>query len=110
VSTMAPTENGWNEYSRLVLEQLEVLSISVEGLRSEMQELRQELAIIKAKETQVAELKIWKEKIEDFASPRQMRLALSQIEELKIFKTKAVTIFMVVQAMVGGILAWAHLL
>lgn len=107
---MAPTENGWNEYSRLVLEQLEALSISVEGLRSEMQELRQELAIMKAKESQVAELKVWKEKIEDFASPRQMRLALNEIEELKMFKTKAVTIFMVVQSMVGGVLAWAHLL
>ena len=107
---MAPTENGWNEYSRLVLEQLEALSISVEGLRSEMQELRQELAIMKAKESQVAELKVWKEKIEDFASPRQIRLALNEIEELKMFKTKAVTIFMVVQSMVGGVLAWAHLL
>lgn len=107
---MAPTENGWNEYSRLVLEQLEALSIGVDGLRSEMQELRQELAIMKAKESQVAELKVWKEKIEDFASPRQMRLALSEIEELKVFKTRAVTIFMVVQSMVGGVLAWAHLL
>lgn len=109
MSTMAPTENGWNEYSRLVLEQLEALSISVEGLRSEMQELRQELAIMKAKETQVAELKVWKEKIEDFASPRQMRLALGQIEELKIFKTKAVTVFMVVQSMMAMALAWSQL-
>ena len=106
---MAPTENGWNEYSRLVLEQLEALSISVEGLRSEMQEIRQELAIMKAKEAHVAELKVWKEKIEDFASPRQMRIALNQIEELKIFKTKAVTIFMVVQGMMAMALAWSQI-
>ena len=106
---MAPTENGWNEYSRLVLEQLEALSIGVEGLRSEMQELRQELAVMKAKETQVEELKIWKEKIDDFASPRQMRLALNQIEELKTFRTKAVTIFMVVQSMMAMALAWSQL-
>ena len=107
---MASTENGWNEYSRLVLEQLEALSDGIEGLRTEMQELRQELTIMKAKESQVAELKMWKEKIEDFASPRQMRHALSEIEELKTFKTKAVTIFMVVQTMMALVIAWSQIL
>ena len=102
---MAPTENGWNEYSRLVLEQLEALSIGVEGLRSEMQELRQELAVMKAKETQVEELKIWKEKIDDVASPTQLRSALQDVEDLKTFKTKAVTIFTGVQVLMGAI--WA---
>ena len=60
---MTPTDNGWNEYSRLVLEQLESLSDGVDGIKDEMQGIKQELAIMKAKEDRVTELKIWKEKL-----------------------------------------------
>ena len=107
---MAADHNGWNEYSRLVLEQLESLSVGIDGVRSEMQEIRQELAIIKAREDRITELKVWKEKIDEVASPRQMLHAIREIEDLKIFKTKAVTIFMVVQAVMGFILAYTHIL
>jgi len=103
---MAPTENGWNEYSKLVLEQLESLSAGIELLRSEMQEIKQELAIMKAKEDKVTELKAWKDRVDEVASPRQFLYALDEIEELKIFKTKAVTIFMVVQGAVAMVLGW----
>ena len=42
--------DGWNEYSRLVLEQLEALSTGIEGLREEVQGVKKDLAIIQAKE------------------------------------------------------------
>ncbi len=58
--TMSDSENGWNEYSRLVLEQLESLSVGIDALRGEMQEMRQELAVMKSKEDKVIELKNWK--------------------------------------------------
>ena len=106
---MAPHENGWHEYSKLVLEQLESLSTGIGLLRTEMQEIKQELAIMKAKEDKVTELKIWKDKVDEVASPRQMLYALKEIEELKIFKTKAVTIFMVIQGVVGLALGWLSL-
>ncbi len=106
---MAPTENGWNEYSRLVLEQLESLSLGIQGVRNDMQEMRQELAIMKAKEDKVTELRVWKEKIDEVTSPTQLKNLVEEIQQLKEFKTKAVTIFMVVQTMVGGILAWTTL-
>ena len=106
---MAPTENGWNEYSRLVLEQLESLSLGIQGVRNDMQEMRQELAIMKAKEDKVTELRIWKEKIDDVTSPTQLKNLVDEIQNLREFKTKSVTIFMVVQTMVGGILAWSTL-
>ena len=70
---MAPTENGWNEYSRLVLEQLESLSLGIEGVRNDMQEMRQEIVIMKAKEDKVTELRVWKEKIDDVTSPTQLK-------------------------------------
>ena len=106
---MAPTESGWSEYSRLVLEQLESLSVGIEALKDEMQAIKQELAIMKSKEDRVTELKVWKEKIDEFASPTQIKYALREIEDLKTFKTKAVTIFTVVQAIMGLALAWSQM-
>ena len=107
---MAPSDNnGWNEYSRLVLEQLEALSVGIQALRDEMQTIRQELAIMKAKEDRVTELKAWKEKIDEVASPTQLRNTLKEIEELKTFRTKAIAIFMAVQTMMGLALAWSKM-
>ena len=102
---MAASENGWNEYSRLVLEQLEVLSVGIDALRTEMQELRQELAIMKAKEDKITELRAWKEKIDEVASPTQIKTLVEEVRQLREFKTKAVTTFMVVQFLMGIALA-----
>ena len=45
--------------------------------------------------------------MDDVASPPQLREAVKDIEELKEFKTKAVTMFMVVQSIMGFAVAWA---
>jgi hypothetical protein len=106
---MAPSENGWNEYSKLVLEQLEVLSVGIDALRTEMQELRQELAIMKAKEDKITELRTWKEKIDEVASPTQIKKLVEEVHQLREFKTKAVTTFMVVQFLMGMALAMSKI-
>ena len=98
-------ENGWGEYSKLVLKELETLAKSIEGLRNELQEVKQELAAIRAKEDKVEELKVWKEKIDEVASPTQLKEIASDVQELKIFKTKAVTVFAVVQFVMAAALA-----
>ena len=98
-------ENGWGEYSKLVLKELETLAKSIEGLRNELQEVKQELAAIRAKEDKVEELKVWKEKIDEVASPTQLKEISSDVQELKIFKTKAVTVFAVVQFVMAAALA-----
>ena len=103
------SNNGWDTYSKLVLQQLETLASGIEGLRSELQHVKDQLTELKAKEDRVQDLKTWKEKMDDVASPPQLKTALRDIEELKNFKTKAVTIFMVAQAFTGFILAYAHL-
>lgn len=103
-------QNGWNEYSRLVLEQLEVLSAGIDGLRTEMQELRQELAVIKAKEDKITELRAWKEKVDEVTSPTQLKTLVEQVQDLKEFKTKAITIFMIAQALTGFVLAYTHII
>ena len=90
-------QNGWNEYSRLVLKELETLSDGIEGLREEFQMVKQEITKMQVKEDKVEEIKIWKEKIDEIASPTQLKEVILTLEELKTFRTKAITIFAVVQ-------------
>ncbi len=93
--------NGWETYSKLVLQQLETMSNGIEALRTELQDMKSQLTELKAREDRVQDIKVWKEKMDDVASPPQLKTALDDIEELKLFKTKAVTIFMVVQFGMG---------
>tara|TARA_R110002020_G_scaffold365826_1_gene577911 strand:+ start:134 stop:454 length:321 start_codon:yes stop_codon:yes gene_type:complete len=90
-------DSGWETYSKLVLQQLETLSKGIESLRVELQDVKDQLTKIKAKEDRLEELKSWKEKIDEVASPSQIKYALRELENLKTFKTKAVTIFAVIQ-------------
>ena len=96
---------SWDQYSRLVLQQLETLANGIEALRGELQDVKNQLTELKAKEDRVQDLKDWKEKIDEVASPTQLQNALQEIEDLKTFKTKAVTIFAVVQFVMAGIIA-----
>ena len=42
--------NGWETYSKLVLQQLETMASGIEGLRSELQHVKEQLSELKAKE------------------------------------------------------------
>tara|TARA_R110000824_G_scaffold384450_1_gene578449 strand:+ start:192 stop:512 length:321 start_codon:yes stop_codon:yes gene_type:complete len=99
-----PSDSGWETYSKLVLQQLETLSKGIEGLRTELQDVKEQLTKIKAKEDRLEELKSWKEKIDEVASPSQIKYALRELESLKTFKTKAVTIFAVIQFGMAAVL------
>ena len=89
--------NGWGEYSRLVLKELESLATSIQSLNAEIQDLKQEIARMREREDRVDELRVWKDKIDEVASPTQLQAVVKEVDELKVFKTKAVTIFAVVQ-------------
>ena len=101
------SNQGWETYSKLVLQQLETMSNGIEGLRAEVQDVKSQLTELKAKEDRVQDIKAWKEKMDDVASPPQLKTALEEIEVLKEFKTKAITMFMVVQAVMGIAMAIA---
>lgn len=98
--------NGWDTYSKLVLQQLETLGNGIEALRAELQMVQTQLTELKAKEDRVQDLKAWKEKMDDVASPPQLKEAIQDIEELKTFKTKSITAFMVIQGIMGIAMAW----
>ena len=107
---MTGDQNGWGEYSRLVLKELETLAQGIEALKVQMGDLKSEIAELKAKEDRVQDLKSWKEKMDDVASPPQIKTALQEIEELKEFKTKSVTMFMVIQALMASALALTNMM
>jgi len=99
-----PNDAGWETYSKLVLQQLETLTNGIESLRKELQDVKEQLTKIKAKEDRLEEIKSWKEKMDDVVSPSQMKHALKELEHLKTFKTKAVTIFAVIQFGMAAVL------
>ena len=96
------SQNGWNEYSRLVLKELETLAQSITALNSEIQDLKQEIARMREREDRVDELRVWKDKIDEVASPSQIQVAIKEVEDLKLFKTKAVTVFAVIQFLMAA--------
>jgi len=98
------TNQGWETYSKLVIQQLETLNVGIESMRKELQDVKEQITKIKAKEDRLEELKAWKEKIDEVASPSQMKYALRELENLKTFKTKAVTIFAVIQFGMAAVL------
>jgi vacuolar-type H+-ATPase subunit I/STV1 len=97
--------SGWESYSRLVLQQLESLSKGIDALRDELQDVKQQLAELKVKEDKVQELKEWKGKMDEVISPTQLKTALVELDDLKLYKTKAITVFAVVQFMMATALA-----
>ena len=99
-----PNDQGWETYSKLVLQQLETLNTGIEGMRTELQLVKEQITKIKAKEDRLEELKAWKDKIDEVVSPSQMKYAMRELENLRTFKTKAVTIFAVVQFAMGAII------
>ena len=91
------TGNGWAEYSKLVLKELETLSAGIATLNTEIQEVKKELTQLHVKHDQIKVVLEWKEKIDEVCSPSQLKTHLDELGELKTFKTKAITVFAVVQ-------------
>lgn len=91
------SENGWAEYSKLVLKELETLALGIKELNESMNDMKREITEIRAREDKVQELVKWKDRIDEVASPTQLEKLKEEVEELKLFKTKAVTIFAVIQ-------------
>ena len=75
--------DGWETYSKLVLQQLESMASGIEGLRAELQHVKDQLTELKAKEDRVQDIKAWKEKIDEVASPTQLQIKFDEVEELK---------------------------
>ena len=99
-------ENGWNEWSRHVLKELERLNENYETLRKQNEEIKTEMNKISSLKNDIDDIKSWKNRLDDVASPIQLKEALTEIESLKIFKSKAIAVFATVQFGMAAII-WA---
>lgn len=98
-------QNGWNEYSRLVLKELESLSDNIDNINVQIQGVKEDLTEIKVRESRVDELRTWKEKLDEVCSPTQLKELLVKVESLNAFKIKAIGVFLAVQFGMGAV-AW----
>ena len=103
-------QNGWNEYSKLVLKELETLAASISTVQKDLTCAREEIAVIKQNEDRVSELREWKSKIDDVASPPQLSEHIKRLDELETFKTKAIAIFAAIQFMMAVAVAWSKVM
>ena len=97
-------ENGWGEYSKLVLKELETLAQGIKDLNDSINDMRKEITEIRAKEDKILEITQWKQRIDEVTSPTQLKELKQEVEDLKLFRTKAVTIFAVIQFAMAAIL------
>ena len=74
-----PNDSGWETYSKLVLQQLETLNTGIESMRKELQDVKEQITKIKAKEDRLEEIKVWKDKVDEVASPTQMKYAFREL-------------------------------
>ena len=100
---MSPGENSnsWNEYSKLVLKELETLASSIDTLTTEISGLKSDIASIKAREDKVTELREWKAKLDEVTSPAQLKVHIEKIDRLEKFQIRSITALAVVQAILG---------
>ena len=99
-------QNGWNEYSKLVIAELERLNEGIISLNTEIQDLKREIAEMKVKEDFAKELWRWKKEVDEVVSPSQLETTVKDVADLKTFKTPAITVWIVVQTLFGMALAF----
>ena len=100
---MTNDNNGWGEYSRLVLKELETLAQGIKDLNESLNDMKREITELRAREDKVQEIAKWKERIDEVASPTQLEKLKEEVEDLKLFRTKAVTIFAVIQFLMAAV-------
>lgn len=98
--------NGWNEYSKLVLKELETLAEGMDALKKELHEARRDIAKIETRESKVDEIKEWKGKMEEVMSPSQLKDFVKEHKENREFMIRAVTVFGVIQFFLTTALIW----
>ena len=128
-------QNGWNEWSKHVLKELERLNqnyesinLKIDSLRTdvseEIAEIRNDITKVKAMQYSLDEMKAWrnkyeeaavynavkdikkwKEEIDEISSPTQLKEAIKKVNENSKFRTQAITVFLVVQGLITAAFA-----
>lgn len=86
--------NTWTEWSRHVLKELERLNYNYEIISKEIQFIRPD-------RERMEEIKMWKSAFEREISVAELKTIRLDLQSIKTFKTQAVTIWAVVQIIMG---------
>lgn len=98
-------QNGWNEYSKLVLSELERLNENDEKIQAILTEMNNKLSRIDTVEEKVDSINKWKRYMDDVASPNTLKEMKKDVAALNTFKTVATTVWAVVQIGFGMFMA-----
>jgi chromosome segregation ATPase len=103
------SKNGWSEYGRLVLKELERLNEGQDKLREDFdkqfKDLNEKMTEFKSTEQDVKDLKEWREKVTEVWSPTQMTQSKDEIYEQKNRWQRLVGIVLAVQIIFGVVIA-----
>ena len=99
-------QSGWNEYSKLVLKELETLAEGLTSLRRELQEVKQDVSEIRTRESRVDEVKAWKDRMDEVISPTTLKEVLKEHKEHREFMVKVVAGLSVIQFLMGAGMIW----
>lgn len=102
-------KNGWSEYGRLVLKELERLNDGQDSLKRDLDlkflELNTKMSDFRKTEKDVEDLKAWREKVTEVWSTSQMQQAKDELYKQKGQWQKTLGILIGVQVILGGIIA-----
>lgn len=93
--------DGWNEYSRLVLTELDTLNTKVDSLVKENNYIKRELSKLEQIKDEISTLKDWKGNVDEVSSPTQLKELQKEVESIKTFKTVSTTVWVIVQIIFG---------
>lgn len=98
-------EHEWAVWSKHVLHELERLNEGQDQIKKDIQTLKSDLNRIAVLEDQVNDIKAWKSQVTEVYSPTQLAEQKKEVEQLKSFKIKFVTIWAVIQFVISIALA-----
>jgi hypothetical protein len=104
------SKNGWSEYGKLVLKELERLNEGQDNLRKDMDakftEINKTLAEFNGTTSEVKDLKEWKEKVTEVWSSTQMQQSKDEIYNQKNSWSRVIGIVIAIQVIFTLIMAF----
>jgi len=98
-------QDTWREWSKHVLLELERLNAGQDDIKRELQGMRGGMAKVVVLDEQVKDIKAWQNKVKEVCSTTQLSEMRCKVHKLDEFKTRAITIFAVIQLAVTIALA-----
>lgn len=104
------SQNGWSEYGRLVLNELQRLNEGQEAMKKDLDakftELNLKISEFNSLEREVNELKEWKKNVIEVWSVSQMKQSKDEIYKQKGYYQKVIGVIITVQILVSLLIAF----